>query len=76
MGLVEDINQIALQRAADCDMQNHRALDDCKLVLDVLRKDIEMIDNKSAGFKQRTPAESNGGNTIFIPRSEPLAATP
>ncbi|MEG0377164.1 MAG: 3'-5' exonuclease [Eubacterium sp.] len=43
MGLVEDTNQIALQKAAQCDTQNHRALDDCQLVLDVLRRDLRFL---------------------------------
>lgn len=40
MGLIEDINQIALSKAAGCPDQTHRALDDCHLVLDVIRKDM------------------------------------
>lgn len=43
MGLIGEMNQIALSKAAGCTSQNHRALDDCQLVLDVLQRDIQAI---------------------------------
>ncbi|MEF9919043.1 MAG: 3'-5' exonuclease [Eubacterium sp.] len=68
MGLVGDTNQIALQRAADCDSQNHRALDDCRLVLDVLKKDIALINPKPTEII--LPKENK---TIFISQQDTIA---
>lgn len=71
MGLFDNINQIALHKAAGNDTQNHRALDDCKLVLDVLQKDIVLTESKAMSSKARTKSEST---SVFI-AGEPLAAT-
>lgn len=42
MGVLNSKNQIALGTAAGSDTQSHRALDDCLLVLDILKRDIAL----------------------------------
>lgn len=42
MGCIDAPEQIALSTAAGCHNQSHRALDDCRLVLKILKEDILM----------------------------------
>ncbi|MDO4289232.1 MAG: exonuclease domain-containing protein [Eubacterium sp.] len=44
MGLTDSLQQMSLKKAAGRDNQNHRALDDCRMVLDVLRQDVSAFD--------------------------------
>ena len=44
MGLINSYNQVALHTAAQSEVQSHRALDDCNMVLSVLKNSILSVD--------------------------------
>ena len=44
MGLTDNLQQMSLKKAAGRENQNHRALDDCRMVLDVLKQDVSAFD--------------------------------
>ncbi len=62
MGLTDQLQQISLKRAAGKENQNHRALDDCRLVLDVLKEDISAFDTS---FNPTAPASDASVHSAY-----------